>query len=526
MKKYLISLLLMSFLLFNTQILEKQHSVLAYSSHIEVRGAMFVLDISHDPFQSDLDNLFHNLSESGNAVILNDEEFRLDSRADALFIPDPYTDFTSLEIQLIKEWLDQGNKLLFISGDSDYGGYFQPDTLNDLLTYLDAQIRFDTTSIDDTIYNDGEYYRVAAVTYGSTATALAVSEGCEAGVMMHTPCAILGYNDSKYIDLRNNTLPNVEVLLSYSENATSIDWDLSSSDTDLYSYDDILAYENGNYPAVVYEKISTSESSNSHLILAGAAIYSDYKNMYSQNTEMGVYNGNVQYGFKFVNNIINHFVESEYDANQIIFIESNNDFLNYGLPGTGTQSDPYIIEDFRYSGSGFFGIYINSTTKHVIIQNCTFINMVTGIGVENIASETIVIEKNKIVDCVEGIQLYSSGNVEIMNNTIKECHSYGVSLDLYTYLCEIHHNNFINNSYLSPEAASQAYDDGIDNKFHHNYWSDWIEKGDYAIDGDANNKDTKPEKEKIVTVTIEFMFNPLLLTLAAISVIFIRKIRK
>ncbi len=538
----------MGFLLFNVQTLEKQQSVLAYSSQIDVRGAMFVLDISHEPFHDVLDNLYLNLSESGNAVVLNDAKFRLDSRADALFIPDPYTEFTTIEKQMIKDWFDQGDKLLFISGDSDYGGYFQPSHVNNLLTYLESHVRLDSTAIYDSVYNDDADFRVAAVTYGVTQTALIASEGCMAGIMMHAPCAILGYNDSKYVDLRNTTLPNVEVLLSYSENATSYDSDVSATDTDVYSLDNISAYENGNYPAVVYEKISTSGSSDSHLILAGEAIYSDYKNMYSQITENRFYNGNLQYGRMFVNNIINHFVESEYDANQITFVESDADFINYGFPGSGTQENPYIIEDYCYDGSGFFGIYISSTTKHVLIRNCTFFNMINGIGLEYFASNTVVIEnntiesnmigvivlesdsiiikKNFIADCLEGIQLYSSQYAEIMNNTIRECLSYGVVLDRSTNSCEIHHNNFINNSYLLPEAESQAYDDGRDNRFHHNYYSDYNGKGDYAIDGEADNVDKEPNPSEIKTIKVNFLFISFLITLIAIPIIFLKRIRK
>ena len=540
MKKLFLFFLLMIFLILNLQSFEKQQTVFAYSSSIEDSGATFILDFSHEPYHDNLDNLFFNLSLTGNSVILNDEEFQLPLHADALFIPDPYIEFTSSEKQIIKEWFEQGSKLLFISGDSDYGGYFQPEPVNNLLTYLDAQIRLDSTSISDTVYNDGADYRVAAVTYGTTPTALTVSEGCEAGCMMHGPCAILGYNDSKYVNLRNTTLPNVEVLLSYSENAIASDADVSSKDTDLYSLDNLTAFENGNYPAVVYEKITTSGSSESHLILAGEAIYSDYKFMYEQRTESGVYNGNVQYGFKFVNNIINYFVERKYYPDQIISINNDTDFVNYGFPGAGNQSDPYVIDGFSFNETGYFGISIKNTTKYAIIQNCEFYNLYLAISLENIEngtikminnnfkynlisiesyeSDSININNNTIDSGINGILVIGSENNEIANNTIKNCLSYGVTLDNFTKVCEIHHNSFINNSLLLAEDASQAYDDGIDNDFHDNFWSDHIGNGVYLIDGDAGSVDSNP-----FVIISEFSLIAIhMLVLVSLSIVIIR----
>jgi hypothetical protein len=90
--------------------------------------------------------------------------------------------------------------------------------------------------------------------------------------------------------------------MRYSQNATSQDDDISSSALDLYAYSN----ETGNYPAVVYEHFS---SINSHLILSGEAIYSDYKYMYDQRTENGVFGGGYHQGQVLVNNILNYFLE-------------------------------------------------------------------------------------------------------------------------------------------------------------------------------------------------------------------------
>ncbi|MCG3220565.1 MAG: hypothetical protein H7641_04210, partial [Candidatus Heimdallarchaeota archaeon] len=336
MKKIAIIVLIFLPIISGMNIQENQISVVAYSTSIDVSGAVFLIDISHDPFHTSFERLYSNLTSRGNAVIINKGNLSLSDNVDVLFLPDSYTFFTTSEKELIDNWINQGDKLIVISGDSDYGGYYDPVINNEVLEYIGSQIRLDSTMISDSVFSDGASYRVAATEYGTTPTASILSSGCDAGIMMHSPCAVLGYDGVNHIDLRDTTLPNVEVLISYSANATSGDSDNSSIPTDLYANDP----DNGDYPAVVYEKIATTSGDNSHIIVCGEAIYSDYKDMYDQKTETGVYNGGTQYGQKFVNNIINYFVESKINPENVITILSDADFINYGFLGSGTAEDP------------------------------------------------------------------------------------------------------------------------------------------------------------------------------------------
>ena len=41
---------------------------------------------------------------------------------------------------------------------------------------------------------------------------------------------------------------------------------------------------------------------------------------------------------------------------QRIYIRSNNDFIKYGFPGSGTQTDPYIIENYTILTPGRYDI--------------------------------------------------------------------------------------------------------------------------------------------------------------------------
>ncbi|MHA1115794.1 MAG: hypothetical protein ACTSRR_13255 [Candidatus Heimdallarchaeaceae archaeon] len=300
MKKTIIGLLLI------VTFLATIPSTFAYSTSIKVKDKIIMIDVSHGAYHTEVENFKGNLTEATNVTVVTLESDFLtnfDADADALFMSGPDEMYTGAETEKIKEWFSQGGKFLFIGGDSDYGGYFSPAAINSLLRNLGASIRLDSTSISDETNNDGASYRVAATQPGTGDVAKKVTKGMKAGFILHGPCSIVGYNTSaavpEYLDLRNVTLPSVEILYKYSADAVSGDSDVSGLPTDLYAESDIT----GNYPAVVLETIG-----NSYLVLAGEAIFTDYKSMYDQFTETGEYNGGVTYGQMFVNNLVNYFL--------------------------------------------------------------------------------------------------------------------------------------------------------------------------------------------------------------------------
>ena len=68
---------------------------------------------------------------------------------------------------------------------------------------------------------------------------------------------------------------------------------------------------------------------------------------------------------------------SAYIIHAPIRIDSNSDFANQavieGWAGSGTQWDPYIIENYDINGSGYGNcIYIGNTTVHFRIRDCYF----------------------------------------------------------------------------------------------------------------------------------------------------------
>ena len=107
-------------------------------------------------------------------------------------------------------------------------------------------------------------------------------------------------------------------------------------------------------------------------------------------------------------------------------IESDDDFVSYGFPGSGNLTDPYIIENYTISGNYGSIIEIISTTKHFIIRNCNFTG--GGIRIRNVAPNTAIITNNTIDGSYVGIDISSSDNCTV---TFNECrNNYGGGIEI------------------------------------------------------------------------------------------------
>jgi len=117
------------------------------------------------------------------------------------------------EITVIKNWLAKGNKMLWVSGDSDYGNdYPRQLTANKVLEAIGSKLRVDLAEAVDTKSNGGKPYRV-----------LALSDNCDeevkflvAGVhraLFHGPGAIIAYVNGEYVKLNEKKVENVYRLM-------------------------------------------------------------------------------------------------------------------------------------------------------------------------------------------------------------------------------------------------------------------------------------------------------------------------
>ncbi len=102
-----------------------------------------------------------------------------------------------------------------------------------------------------------------------------------------------------------------------------------------------------------------------------------------------------------------------------IEIRSDDDFVSLGLPGSGTEGDPYLIENLT-----IFEIDISDTTFHFRIQNCTLSNppysSSTAVDLNQVENAQII--NNSILGYSRGITISNwgieGGDRLIENNTI------------------------------------------------------------------------------------------------------------
>ena len=135
----------------------------------------------------------------------------------------------------------------------------------------------------------------------------------------------------------------------------------------------------------------------------------------------------------------------KYESHEPIYIGGNDDFVvgqNGVVSGSGTESNPYIIDSWDIDAGFATGVEIRNTNVYFIIQNCyihghcgdygygvLFYNVTNGI-ITSVASENNRIQltyssSNQIIKCTSynnpngyGIYLYRSVDNIIMGNTI------------------------------------------------------------------------------------------------------------
>ncbi len=116
-----------------------------------------------------------------------------------------------------------------------------------------------------------------------------------------------------------------------------------------------------------------------------------------------------------------------------ITIINNNDFTSAGFSGTGTQEDPYVLNDTLIISDGpQTGIYIQNTDAYFKIENVTISGTVTpptnidGIRLNNVANG--LINNNNITFGDSGITLYYSQNNTISHNLVSNQNKYGITI--------------------------------------------------------------------------------------------------
>jgi len=121
-----------------------------------------------------------------------------------------------------------------------------------------------------------------------------------------------------------------------------------------------------------------------------------------------------------------------YTTHSTMRINSNGDLITLkssgGCTGSGTVSDPYVINGYDITGNGVICIYIGNVTEHLVIDNCYLHG--NSYGIELVSSSNVTISNdNFYANTVDGIYLSSASNNTVSGNTF----SYDdiIDIDLY-----------------------------------------------------------------------------------------------
>ncbi len=131
-----------------------------------------------------------------------------------------------------------------------------------------------------------------------------------------------------------------------------------------------------------------------------------------------------------------------------ITITNNNEFTTAGFSGTGTQGDPYVLNDTFIISSGPTGIHIQDTDAYFSIDNVTISGATesgaNGITLQNVTSG--LIGNNTITEGESGIMIWSSHNNTISHNLVSNQIQYGIAVTAASHYNIIEENTLTENN--------------------------------------------------------------------------------
>lgn len=132
-----------------------------------------------------------------------------------------------------------------------------------------------------------------------------------------------------------------------------------------------------------------------------------------------------------LNKNVSAYDESLLVPSEKIVIHSDEDFETLDFSGSGTEADPYLIENLEIMPGLFFNnIEISNTTKHFIIRNCHLKNGLCAISITDAAEGTVQILDNFAeLNNKYAIWLENTNDAYIANNILGPHTVIGVRLE-------------------------------------------------------------------------------------------------
>ncbi len=167
--------------------------------------------------------------------------------------------------------------------------------------------------------------------------------------------------------------------------------------------------------------------------------------------------------------------ETLYISNKIdppIEIYDNNDLLSYNFSGSGTEEDPYRIENLNIITSNNYGIVVQNITKYILIQNNNVNALFGAIRIFNTGPDTIIITNNTCIGGELGIFVVISPRIKILNNTCTDSYD-GININDSPYSL-IENNTLTKNHVCIRVENNVPFSKIINNHITKNYDGMWI----------------------------------------------------
>lgn len=169
-----------------------------------------------------------------------------------------------------------------------------------------------------------------------------------------------------------------------------------------------------------------------------------------------------------------------------------NNIITSSLFGIVLSASYVTVTSNTIEGIAYDGITLHDSSNIVLS-----LNLIDGseIGVRLISSQFVQIMNNTITNNLYGNQNHLSSDVVYHYNLFSNNTHHAIILEKNSNNSVISYNDFIDNNM---DGVSQAYDDGYNNSWYDretlegNYWSDWIGKEFYPIEGSAGSLDNYP----------------------------------
>ena len=247
-------------------------------------------------------------------------------------VSDSSLNYSTGELDVILDWYLQGDKTIWVTGDSDYStDEPRQQTANQLLDLLDSKLRIESTSVEDPVSNGGTGYRVVGVSEFADSEMDPLLLGVDTG-LFHGPGCVIGYVEGEYIELETDPVDDVYVLMTTSDAGIIVD--NMAPVPEIHSVG-----QTGAFPLLALETVPDLKN---NIIVSGDGIYGHFMGLYAP--ELLRPDRYDTQGKTLVDNIIWHTVIDPmyYEVSYSSQITLQSD---WNLIGTGSNVESSTIEE-------------------------------------------------------------------------------------------------------------------------------------------------------------------------------------